>query len=145
MENLCVSFDKYPYIEERDNVETRQIKTRNRRKEMSESTVSVPLLESGEHGEEGSRVRWWNKVLDVEETKNQVLFSLPMILSNVFYYLITLVSVMFAGHLGDLELAGATLANSWAVVTGFAFMVTLSLSLSPVPSCPLIYVFTLKL
>lgn len=108
---------------------------------MSESTVSVPLLESGEHGEEGSRVRWWNKVLDVEETKNQVLFSLPMILSNVFYYLITLVSVMFAGHLGDLELAGATLANSWAVVTGFAFMVTLS----HVPSCPLIYVFTLKL
>lgn len=96
---------------------------------MSESTVSVPLLESGEHGEEGSRVRWWNKVLDVEETKNQVLFSLPMILSNVFYYLITLVSVMFAGHLGDLELAGATLANSWAVVTGFAFMVGLSGSL----------------
>ncbi|KAK9938054.1 hypothetical protein M0R45_014814 [Rubus argutus] len=96
---------------------------------MSESTVSVPLLESGEHGEEGSRVRWWNKVLDVEETKNQVLFSLPLILSNVFYYLITLVSVMFAGHLGDLELAGATLANSWAVVTGFAFMVGLSGSL----------------
>lgn len=96
---------------------------------MSESTVSVPLLESGEHGEEGSRVRWWNKVLDVEETKNQVLFSLPMILSNVFYYLITLVSVMFAGHLGDLELAGSTLANSWAVVTGFAFMVGLSGSL----------------
>jgi MATE family multidrug resistance protein len=63
-------------------------------------------------------------VLDVEEAKNQILFSLPMILTNVFYYLITLVSVMFAGHLGELELAGATLANSWAMVTGFAFMVT---------------------
>ncbi|GMN75651.1 hypothetical protein TIFTF001_056640, partial [Ficus carica] len=33
---------------------------------------------------------------------------------------------MFAGHLGQLELAGATLANSWATVTGFAFMVGLS-------------------
>ncbi|KAG6635460.1 hypothetical protein CIPAW_11G044000 [Carya illinoinensis] len=33
---------------------------------------------------------------------------------------------MFAGHLGDSELAGATLANSWATVTGFAFLVGLS-------------------
>ncbi|XP_004296523.1 PREDICTED: MATE efflux family protein LAL5-like isoform X2 [Fragaria vesca subsp. vesca] len=90
----------------------------------SDTNAAVPLLESGVDGGEG--LRWWNKVLDVEEAKNQVLFSLPMILTNVFYYLITLVSVMFAGHLGELELAGATLANSWAVVTGFAFMVGLS-------------------
>ncbi|XP_050371333.1 protein DETOXIFICATION 18-like [Argentina anserina] len=90
----------------------------------SSSDTSVPLLESGVHGDVG--VRWWTKILDVEEAKNQVLFSLPMILTNVFYYLITLISVMFAGHLGELELAGATLANSWAVVTGFAFMVGLS-------------------
>ncbi|KAK0601666.1 hypothetical protein LWI29_026212 [Acer saccharum] len=83
------------------------------------------------HGEEEDRNRgggdggWWRKVLvfDVEGAKNQVLFSLPMILTNVFYYSIPLVSVMFAGHLGHLQLAGATLANSWATVTGFAFMV----------------------
>ncbi|KAJ0046671.1 hypothetical protein Pint_04596 [Pistacia integerrima] len=49
-----------------------------------------------------------------------------MIVTNVFYYAITLVSVMFAGHLGQLELAGATLANSWATVTGFALMAGLS-------------------
>ncbi|KAL6196541.1 hypothetical protein ACLB2K_032155 [Fragaria x ananassa] len=90
----------------------------------SDTNAAVPLLVSGVDGPEG--VRWWNKVLDVEEAKNQVLFSLPMILTNVFCYLITLVSVMFAGHLGEFELAGATLANSWAVVTGFAFMVGLS-------------------
>ncbi|GLU23343.1 hypothetical protein SLE2022_393600 [Rubroshorea leprosula] len=87
-----------------------------------------PLLEAsgggiGGHGGGGS---WWGNVLDVGEAKNQVLFSLPMILTNVFYYSIPLVSVMFAGHLGELELAGATLANSWANVTGFAFMVGLS-------------------
>ncbi|XP_075672275.1 protein DETOXIFICATION 18-like [Castanea sativa] len=85
----------------------------------------TPLIEVG-HGEEETKKRWWQKVLDVEEAKKQILFSLPMILTNVFYYLITLVSVMFAGHLGELELAGATLANSWATVTGFAFMVGLS-------------------
>ncbi|KAL6529714.1 hypothetical protein OROGR_015337 [Orobanche gracilis] len=43
-----------------------------------------------------------------------MLFALPMILTNVSYYFIPLVSVMFAGHLGDLELAGSNLANSWA-------------------------------
>lgn len=69
-------------------------------------------------------------MLDVEEAKKQVMFSLPMVFTNLFYYLITLVSVMFAGHLGDLELAGATLANSWAIVTGFAFMVTFPLFLT---------------
>ncbi|KAL3652570.1 hypothetical protein CASFOL_002251 [Castilleja foliolosa] len=51
---------------------------------------------------------------------------MPMILTNVSYYLIPLVSVMFAGHLGDLELAGANLANSWAAVSGFDLMVGLS-------------------
>ncbi|BFG29184.1 hypothetical protein CerSpe_154580 [Prunus speciosa] len=80
------------------------------------------------HGdeEEANKPRWWKKALDVEEAKKQVFFSLPMIFTNLFYHLITLVSVMFAGHLGKLELAGATLANSWAIVTGFAFMVGLS-------------------
>lgn len=66
---------------------------------------------------------WRTKALDIEEAKKQGLLSLPMILTNVFLYLITLVSVMFAGHLGELELAGATLANAWAAGTGLAFMV----------------------
>ncbi|KAK8651865.1 hypothetical protein V6N13_141444 [Hibiscus sabdariffa] len=43
-----------------------------------------------------------------------------------FYFSITMVSVMFAGHLGEVELAGSALASSWANVTGFAFMVGLS-------------------
>ncbi|KAK1257264.1 MATE efflux family protein ALF5 [Acorus gramineus] len=61
--------------------------------------------------------------MDMEEAKEQVLFSVPMIITNVSYYSITLISVMFAGHLGDLELASSTLANSWAVVTGLALVV----------------------
>ncbi|OIW11546.1 hypothetical protein TanjilG_26912 [Lupinus angustifolius] len=69
---------------------------------------------------------WWNKVLDLEEAMHQLKFSLPMILTNLFYYLITLVSVMLAGHFGQLQLAGSTLANSWFSVTGLAVMVGLS-------------------
>ncbi|XP_038685605.1 protein DETOXIFICATION 19-like isoform X1 [Tripterygium wilfordii] len=85
----------------------------------SHGTEEIPLLG-------GNREEWWKRVLDVEEAKKQVFFALPMILTNVFYYLIPLVSVMFAGHLSELELAGATLANSWATVTGFAFTTGLS-------------------
>ncbi|KAK8507399.1 hypothetical protein V6N13_141420 [Hibiscus sabdariffa] len=70
--------------------------------------------------------RCWEKVLDLGEAKTQILLAVPMVLSNVFYFSITMVSVMFAGHLGDVELAASTLANSWANVTGFAFMVGLS-------------------
>ncbi|WRX28225.1 Multi antimicrobial extrusion protein - like 10 [Theobroma cacao] len=84
--------------------------------------TSALLSEANKH----DQGRWWKKALDLQEAKNQVIFSLPMILTSVFYFSITMVSVMFAGHLGELELASATLANSWATVTGFAFMTGLS-------------------
>ncbi|KAF7141589.1 hypothetical protein RHSIM_Rhsim06G0200800 [Rhododendron simsii] len=96
---------------------------------LDDSSLLAEVEEDG-HEEEaatGEREdRWWKKVLNLEEAKNQVLYSLPMILTNVSYYMIPVVSVMFAGHLGDLELAGSNLANSWATVTGYAFMVGLS-------------------
>ncbi|KAL2589574.1 hypothetical protein AAZV13_13G238400 [Glycine max] len=87
-------------------------------------THFTPLLDVSHHKENTRQYRWWNsKILDLEEAKHQLLFSLPMFLTNLFYYLIVLVSVIFAGHLGDLQLAGATLANSWFSVTGLAVMV----------------------
>ena len=93
----------------------------------SDTNAAVPLLESGVDGGEG--VRWWNKVLDVEEAKNQVLFSLPMILTNVFYYLITLVSVMFAGHLGELKFAGQFVGRChWICFHGKITLYVLALS-----------------
>uniref|UniRef100_A0A5B7AAT0 Protein DETOXIFICATION n=1 Tax=Davidia involucrata TaxID=16924 RepID=A0A5B7AAT0_DAVIN len=87
----------------------------------SDAAAASPLLEESSDG--GG---WWKKVLDMEEAKKQVLFSLPMILTNFSYYFIPLVSVMFAGHLGELELAGSNLANSWSTVTGLTFMIGLS-------------------
>ncbi|PPS04704.1 hypothetical protein GOBAR_AA15952 [Gossypium barbadense] len=86
-----------------------------------QSPERVALLSKCDHGNEERKGRGW-RILDLEEVNHQVLLSLPMILSNVSYYSITLVSDMVSGHLGELELAGATLANSWASVTGFAIM-----------------------
>ncbi|ESQ47471.1 hypothetical protein EUTSA_v10020644mg [Eutrema salsugineum] len=91
--------------------------------------LSSPLLNDQEDGED-ERGRTSSsciqKVIDVQESKAQIIYSLPMIFTNLFFYCIPLTSVMFASHLGQLELAGATLANSWATVTGFSFMTGLS-------------------
>lgn len=97
-----------------------------------------PLLGGGgskeeeeDGGEVRARPRWWvGRVVDTEEAWAQTRFAVPMVLTNMSYYAIPLVSVMFSGHLGDVHLAGATLGNSWATVTGYAFVVRTPLSLS---------------
>lgn len=93
---------------------------------MCHNTEAASLLEREISGEDDGGGRWWKNVLDMEEAKRQILFSVPMILTNVCYYFIPLVGVMFAGHLGELELAASNLANSWATVSGYAFMIGLS-------------------
>ncbi|KAL8511304.1 hypothetical protein ACS0TY_017926 [Phlomoides rotata] len=89
-----------------------------------ETSVAIPPAERPEAEKMGAE--WLNKVVDVKEAWDQIIFSLPMILTSVAYYFILLISVMFAGHLGELELAGSNLANSTAGVTGFSLMVGLS-------------------
>lgn len=74
--------------------------------------------------ERGRMRKTLEKVVDVKEAKTQITYALPMIFTNVFYNLIPVISVMFAGHVGQLQLAGSTLANSWATVTGIACMVS---------------------
>ena len=81
---------------------------------------SAPLLGGGEPERAPS---WLGRVVDTEEARAQLRFAVPMVLTSMAYYGIPLVSVMFSGHLGDVHLAGATLGNSWATVTGYAFVV----------------------
>ncbi|CAL5083114.1 unnamed protein product [Urochloa decumbens] len=101
------------------------------------SMSSAPLLggdgdgggankgESG--GEPAARpTSWLGRVVDTEEAREQLGFAVPMVLTSMAYYGIPLVSVMFSGQLGDVHLAGATLGNSWATVTGYAFVTGLS-------------------
>jgi len=109
-----------------DSIENMKQETEKMEGSPSSDSTATPLLRVTDDREENRRPQvwgWWNRVLDMEEAKHQILFSLPMILTNIFYYLITSVSVMLVGHLGELQLAGATLANSWFNVTGSAVMV----------------------
>ncbi|KAI4964964.1 hypothetical protein ZWY2020_057759 [Hordeum vulgare] len=100
------------------------------------SISSAPLLggpepADGKGGEGEARPSscspaWLRRLIDTEEAWAQLQFAVPMVLTNMSYYGIPLVSVMFSGHLGNVHLAGATLANSWANVTGYAFVTGMS-------------------
>ncbi|XP_037453510.1 protein DETOXIFICATION 18-like [Triticum dicoccoides] len=91
--------------------------------------TSAPLLLGGCEPADGKggeakpcSPAWLRHLIDTEEAWAQLQFAVPMVLTNMSYYGIPLVSVMFSGHLGDAQLAGATLGNSWATVTGYAFV-----------------------
>jgi MATE family multidrug resistance protein len=105
---------------------------------MGEEGAAAPLLDGkikingegaagkGEDAAAGSkRSRWWRGGMwDAEEAAGQVAFAAPMVATSMAFYAIPLVSVMYAGRIGDVELAGATLGNSWGTVTGIALMVS---------------------
>lgn len=90
----------------------------------AETAVKTPLLDKK------AAESWLEKIIDVAEAKHQIVLAFPMILTNVAYFFIPLVSVMFAGHRSELELAASNLANSWAAVSGLDLMV-LSLTFPP--------------
>jgi MATE family multidrug resistance protein len=57
------------------------------------------------------------------EAKNLLRLAGLLVASGILQCALWLVSVMFVGHLGELPLAGASLATSLANVTGFSLLV----------------------
>ncbi|XP_010531854.1 PREDICTED: protein DETOXIFICATION 16-like [Tarenaya hassleriana] len=57
-----------------------------------------------------------------EEVKRQVWLSGPLIGVSLLQYSLQLISVMFVGHLGSLPLSAASVATSFASVTGFSLL-----------------------
>lgn len=62
----------------------------------------------------------------VTETKLQLFLAGPMMFVNLLLSLIQTISVMFVGHEGELALSGASMATSFASVTGFSLLVSFS-------------------
>jgi len=59
----------------------------------------------------------------VEEVKKQLWLAGPLITVTLLNYCLNVISVMFVGHLGELALSGASMATSFASVTGFSLLV----------------------
>nr|CAB3468958.1 unnamed protein product [Digitaria exilis] len=56
------------------------------------------------------------------EVRRQVGLAAPLVACSLLQYSLQVVSVMFAGHLGELSLSGASVAASFANVTGFSVL-----------------------
>ncbi|XP_058087828.1 protein DETOXIFICATION 16-like [Magnolia sinica] len=65
----------------------------------------------------------------VEELKKQLWLACPLVAVNLLQMCLQLISVMLVGHLGELALSGASMATSFAGVTGFSFMMGMSSAL----------------
>ena len=58
-----------------------------------------------------------------EEVAKQLRLAGPMVAGALLQNVIQMISVMYVGHLGELPLAGASMANSFATVTGLSLLV----------------------
>ncbi|XAR67978.1 hypothetical protein NMG60_11002944 [Bertholletia excelsa] len=56
------------------------------------------------------------------ELAKQLKLAAPLVMVSFLQYSLQLISVMFIGHLGELSLSSASMATSFAGVTGFSFM-----------------------
>ena len=57
------------------------------------------------------------------ELKKQLCLAGPLSVVSFLQFSLSMISVMFIGHLGELRLSGCSMANSFAGVTGFSLMV----------------------
>ncbi|KAG6398902.1 hypothetical protein SASPL_140373 [Salvia splendens] len=58
----------------------------------------------------------------MEEVKHQLRLAVSLITVNILLYCLQVISLMFVGHLGELQLSGASVATSFAAVSGFSVL-----------------------
>ncbi|KAA8541311.1 hypothetical protein F0562_025274 [Nyssa sinensis] len=98
------------------------------------SSLNSPLIQiSGEdgygHGRERNNENGIQRKEVVEEVKKQVWLAGPLICISLLQFCLQLISVMFVGHLGELALSGASMATSFATVTGFSMLMGMASAL----------------
>ncbi|EOY21171.1 hypothetical protein QUC31_007216 [Theobroma cacao] len=64
-----------------------------------------------------------------EESKKQLWLAGPLVAVTLLQYSIQMISLMFVGHLGELALSGASMATSFAAVTGFSLLLGMATAL----------------
>lgn len=67
----------------------------------------------------------WRDIMGIgiEELKKQLQLAGPLVMVSFLQYSLLMISIMFIGHLGEISLSSASMATSFANVTGFSFLV----------------------
>ncbi|KAG8638767.1 hypothetical protein MANES_14G060800v8 [Manihot esculenta] len=89
--------------------------------EAFKSSLESPLISNSENGIEPAK-KCYEKAEIISELKKQMNLAGPLVLVSFLQYSLQMISVMFVGHLGELSLSSASMATSFAGVTGFALM-----------------------
>ncbi|KAL5771118.1 hypothetical protein ACOSP7_015272 [Xanthoceras sorbifolium] len=70
----------------------------------------------------------------ITETKSLFNLAFPIALTALIIYSRSIISMLFLGHLGDLELAGGSMAIAFANITGYSVLSGLALGMEPLCS-----------
>ncbi|KAJ9167884.1 hypothetical protein P3X46_019474 [Hevea brasiliensis] len=70
----------------------------------------------------------------ISETKSLFKLAFPIALTAIIIYSRSILSMLFLGHLGDLELAAGSLAIAFANITGYSVLSGLALGMEPLCS-----------
>ncbi|GFZ11977.1 MATE efflux family protein [Actinidia rufa] len=97
-------------------------------KEISKPDLKSPLIPipengTGNSGKPNNESRRDSSEISAELSK-QVQLAGPLVVVSLLQYSLQMISLMFIGHLGELSLSSASMASSFAGVTGFSFMVS---------------------
>lgn len=95
---------------------------------MDSSSEAPLLLTRGNSHKEvsdevGGKRRWWREA--AEESGRLAALAAPMIAVALLQLMMQLISTIMVGHLGEVALAGAAIANSLTNVSGFSVLVSL--------------------
>ncbi|KAJ4850872.1 hypothetical protein Tsubulata_007111 [Turnera subulata] len=106
---------------------------RDMEEEDSKASLDAPLIRIHEDVEGHGAAILTRKCLDkadmITEIQNQMSLAGPLVVVSFLQYSLQMISVMFVGHLGELSLASASMATSFAGVTGFSFMLGMGCAL----------------
>ncbi|CAH2052480.1 unnamed protein product [Thlaspi arvense] len=90
--------------------------------------MEEPFLQRDEELVPGTKT-WQRSQLTIEQKKVSRLAA-PMATVTIAQYLLPIISVILAGHNGELQLSGVALATSFTNVSGFSITVIVIDSLS---------------
>ncbi|XP_059669739.1 protein DETOXIFICATION 49-like [Cornus florida] len=68
----------------------------------------------------------------IKEAKSIAKIALPMILTGLLLYSRSMISMLFLGRLGELALAGGSLAVGFANITGYSILSGLAMGMEPI-------------
>uniref|UniRef100_A0A0E0M670 Protein DETOXIFICATION n=1 Tax=Oryza punctata TaxID=4537 RepID=A0A0E0M670_ORYPU len=96
---------------------------------MKAAAMEEPLIAGTGGGGAAEKNGGEEESLVVTEVKKQLYLAGPLVVGMLLQNVVQMISVMFVGHLGELALSSASMATSFAGVTGFSLLAGMASSL----------------